>query len=523
MSDKKSESIVKSIKSIGTQEPVGWPRSPEAVAADLQRLGDPVEQPSRSAAAAVGVHELGLASAALAIRTGAITSESYAKKLLERAHGLSDLMSFITIDPNQVLEAARAADKARAAGKVSPLLGVPIGVKDSYMTRNLATTFGTKVLSKFNPEHDAAVVTTLTTAGAIVFGKNNLAEMSYSLTGFNAHHGQPKNPHRRANITGGSSSGAGAAVAAQIVPAALAGDTVGSIRVPASLCGVVGFKPTPGRWPDERIAPISSTLDAAGVMARSVEDCMLVDSIVSNTELPPQITQSDLRGVKFAFAPKQYLDGVDPHVERKFREALYRIKNAGAQLVEVDMGPDFSDIAERATWPIFFYETMCAVRGFLERNKIPATFEQIYEGLGTHTKGLWSKFVVPQGAGVILDATYRSVMTTDRLELQRRYRDIAFAQADALLFPTTPCAAPTFEEQWKFRVAGKDVSYLILSKNTYPTNCAGLPGISIPMGMTPDQLPLGIEIDAPAGHDRALLVLARRVESAIGEFAPPHM
>jgi mandelamide amidase len=120
-------------------------------------------------------------------------------------------------------------------------------------------------------------------AGAIVFGKNNLVEMSSGLTGFNEHHGQVKNPYNKAHITVGSSSGAGASVAARIIPAALGGDTVGSIRVPASLCGVVGYKPTPGRWPNDGVAPISHTLDTTGLLARSVEDCDLVDAVLTKS------------------------------------------------------------------------------------------------------------------------------------------------------------------------------------------------------------------------------------------------
>jgi Asp-tRNA(Asn)/Glu-tRNA(Gln) amidotransferase A subunit family amidase len=249
------------------------------------------------------VQELDLTSAAAAIRTGAMTSESYVTQLLDRAENLSDLNAFITIDRAGVLEAARAADKSRAAGRSAPLLGLPIGVKDSYMTRGIATSFGTSVLKNFTPDRDATVVATLKKAGGIVFGKNNLAEMSYGLTGINEHYGQVKNPHNRSHITGGSSSGAGASVAARIVPAALGGDTIGSIRVPASLCGVVGFKPTPGRWPSKGTAPISGTLDTTGVLARSVADCILLDTIVTHSASPKVKASAGLKGVRLAYAP----------------------------------------------------------------------------------------------------------------------------------------------------------------------------------------------------------------------------
>jgi Asp-tRNA(Asn)/Glu-tRNA(Gln) amidotransferase A subunit family amidase len=465
-------------------------------------------------------HDLGLAAAADAIRTGALTSEEYATRLLDRAHDHTELNSFITIDRDGVLESARAADRARSAGDVRPLLGVPIGVKDNYLTRGLTTTLGNRILDGYEPAHDAAAVATLKTAGAIVLGKNNLAEMSYGLTGLNPHFGQVRNPYNPAHITGGSSSGAGAAVAAGLVPAALAGDTIGSIRVPAALCGVVGFKPTPGRWSMAGVAPISGTLDTAGVMARSVGDCALIDSIITEATPLASAVPAELNGVRLAYAPGQYLAGIDSDVERLFRETLRRLEDAGAQIIELDLGADFSAIADSATWPIFFHETMPAIRDFLESDGIPVTFEEIYEGLGEHIKGRWTNLVLPGGARYFPDEAYNAAMTTARPELRRRFSS-AFAQADALIFPTTPCAAPKIENQWSFPVRGKEVADTFLTRNTHAANCAGLPGISIPMGLSPDRLPLGIELDMDAGRDRDLLELARRVESIIGPLAPP--
>ncbi|MFD9218146.1 amidase family protein, partial [Streptomyces sp. NPDC059544] len=189
--------------------------------------------------------ELGLAAAAAAIRDGDITSEAYSAALLRRARRYSELNSFITIDESAVLSAAEQADKVRAAGSRAPFLGVPIGVKDSYSTRDLPTTLGVRTLEGFTPAEDADVVGAIKNAGGIVFGKNNLVEMSWGLTGHNSRYGQVKNPYSAAHVPGGSSSGAGASVAARIVPAALGGDTVGSIRVPASLSGVGGGRPHP--------------------------------------------------------------------------------------------------------------------------------------------------------------------------------------------------------------------------------------------------------------------------------------
>ena len=466
------------------------------------------------------LHELGLAAAARAIGNGELSSEAYAGALLARARAHADLKSFITIDEDSVLEAARQADRSIRAGRRAPLLGVPLAVKDSYLTKGLTTTLGSSVLAGFKPARDAAAVAVLKDAGAIVFGKNNMVEMSFGLTGINTHHGQAKNPYDKAHVTGGSSSGAGASVAARIVPAALGGDTVGSIRVPAALCGVVGYKPTPGRWPTQGVAPISETLDAIGLLARNVEDCALVDGLLTRGSAPGPNAPAHLKGIKFAYAPGQHLAEVDAQVESAFRETLRKLRDAGAELVEIDLGGDFHALAARTTWPIFFHETMPAVREFLAANELPVSFEQIHAGLGDHVKSRWSHGVLTSGPGYFSEEKYLAALNTNRRALRQRFASIAFGPADVLLFPTAP-AAPRIDNQWKFQVAGKDVTDIFLSRNTHPSNAAGLPGISLPMALNPAGLPLGLELDAGAGRDLELLAVARRVELVIGRVPGP--
>jgi mandelamide amidase len=448
-----------------------------------------------------------------------MSAETYVGTLLERARAHAGLNAFITIDEAVVLEAARDADRSRQAGRRAPLLGVPLAVKDSYLTKGLTTTFGTSVLRTFTPMRDAPAVAAVKNAGAILFGKNNLVEMSYGLTGLNEHHGQVKNPYKPAHVTGGSSSGAGASVAARIVPAALGGDTVGSIRVPASLCGVVGYKPTPGRWPSSGVAPVSHVLDAIGLLARHVEDCELVDAVVTGAAVPGSDESGDLKDCRFAYAPRQHLLDVDDQVDGIFRETLRKLTDAGAKLVEVDLGSDFLALANRITWSIFFHDTMPAIREFLATNEVPVSFEEIFAALGERIREGWSRSVVPFGPNCISDEKYR-VAQNSRHELRRRLRT-AFEQTDALLFPTTPCAAPRIENQWNFHVAGQDVTDVFLSRNTHPSNSAGVPGISVPMGLNAEGLPLGLELDADAGGDRDLLALARRVERILGRVPAP--
>ncbi|MDH6522019.1 Asp-tRNA(Asn)/Glu-tRNA(Gln) amidotransferase A subunit family amidase [Streptomyces sp. SAI-135] len=465
---------------------------------------------------------LGVAEAAAAIRNGDITSAAYASALLRRARKNADLNSFITIDESAVLTAAQEADRARAAGSTAPLLGVPIGIKDSYATAGVRTTLGVSNLGNFVPEQDADVVVALRKAGGIVFGKNNLVEMSFGLTGHNSTYGQVKNPYSHAHVPGGSSSGSGAAVAARIVPASTGGDTVGSIRVPASLCGVVGYKPTNGRWPGGGVAPISHTLDTTGILTRSVEDAALLDQIVVRDTSAPPSPRSDLHGIRFAHAPRQYMRVIDPETAAHFTAALQRLRDAGADIVEIDLGDDFMDTANKMTWNFFFREMREAVTAFVARNDFPVTFDEIYSDIKPQLKSIWSQVVVPGGPGYLSDEGYESALTTERPHLQRRLGQVFTRDAaDALLFPTTPSPAPLIEQGARFTIAGHQVDDRFLAHNTIPTSGAGLPGISIPIGLSTDGLPIGLEIDAAQGADRNLFNIARRVETLFGALPAP--
>ncbi len=458
--------------------------------------------------------EFSLAQAVRAMNAGDFSAQTYAEALLQKAREQADLKAFITIDDEAVIAAASAADKARSAGASGPLLGVPLGVKDSYLTNGLRTTLGVSNLKDFVPDHDAGVVGAVKDAGAIVFGKNNLVEMSFGLTGDNSPFGQVKNPHTRERVSGGSSSGSAAAVAAGIVPAAFGGDTIGSIRVPASLCGVVGFKPTTGRWPRDGVAPISHALDTTGVFARSVEDCELIDQVVTGVSPSTTFGEGDLKGVRFAYASKQYLDVVDADVEARFYEVMRRLRDAGAEVVEIDLGDEFSTLANTTTWNLFFRETRDAIAGFLQENGVPTSFDEIYRDLKPGLKEVWKHLVLPTGAKWLTPDAYHNALTVDRPEIQRLFTE-AFENsgAEALILPTTPCPAPEIGKENEFLIAGKQVTFAALANNTIPASGAGLPGISIPMGKVSDSLPIGLEIDAPADRDRRLLTLARRVEA----------
>jgi mandelamide amidase len=183
----------------------------------------------------------------------------------------------------------------------------------------------------------------------------------------------------------------------------------------------VGFKPTTGRWPRYGVAPISHTLDTTGVFARSVEDCILVDQVVTGEQAAESSDGGyGLKGARLAFAPRQFLDLVDPEVGARFREVVRLLKNAGAEVVEIDLGDDFNALVQTATWGIFAHETMGAISEFLRRHDIPTTFKAIYEGLKPQLRQAWGHIVLPGGAGATSADAYQTALNVSRPEIQRR-------------------------------------------------------------------------------------------------------
>ena len=213
------------------------------------------------------LYELGVAGAAAAIRSGDITAENLADALLARAAANASLTAFITLDPDGVRAAARLADRRRASGaSLGPLHGVPLALKDNLDTADLPTSGGTPGLKGHRPKRNAAIVEALLAAGAIVLGKCNLHELAFGITNNNTTFGPARNPYAPDRIPGGSSGGTGVAVAARLAPGGVGTDTGGSVRVPAALCGIVGFRPSTGRWSQAGVVPISHTRDTPGPM-----------------------------------------------------------------------------------------------------------------------------------------------------------------------------------------------------------------------------------------------------------------
>src|SRR6201982_2361625 len=262
--------------------------------------------PCRVTAAGSNMTELSATAAVEAMRKGDTRAEDYARALLDRAQQLASLNAFRTLNREMVLEAARAADKARAAGRTLGMLhGLPVPVKDSVNTKDLPTSNGTRALRDFKAKDDAAVLKPLFAQGAILMGKTNLHELSYGWTSNNATFGPVRNPYDPEHVPGGSSGGSAAAVAARIAPLAIAEDTLGSIRVPASMCGLAGLRPTFGRYPDDGIMPLTvNKFDQVGPLARSVADLLMFDLAVSGER--GQVSKIPLEGARIGLAPEYW-------------------------------------------------------------------------------------------------------------------------------------------------------------------------------------------------------------------------
>jgi indoleacetamide hydrolase len=453
---------------------------------------------------------------------GELSCERYAQALLARCKAWHALNAFITLDPERVLEAARARDRERSAGTPpGPLFGLPIPVKDSVNTRDYPTTGGTPALRDFRPAADAPLVATLREAGAIVLGKTNLHELSYGWTSNNLAFGAVRNPYDLKRIPGGSSGGTGAAIGARLAPLGIAEDTEGSIRVPAAFCGVVGFRPTTGRYSTRACVPISPLFDQAGPHARSVGDVLLFDSVVTG-EAP--LPAGSLRGVRLGVVRDYYFAGLDPEVERISALALKKLERAGAVLVESGPLAQLAQLIDRVTDPVQNHDVRSALARYLKEYGAPVSFDELVAQASPDIRQVFKDYVLPGGANFISEAVYMDARDRYLPELKRLFRDyFARERVAALVFPAIRVPPPLIGEETTIEIAGRAVPFEdAVARNIAPGSTAGLPGLILPAGLTAKGLPVALEFDAPAGADRELLALGAALEAALGGVpAPP--
>jgi indoleacetamide hydrolase len=465
------------------------------------------------------VHDLGVAGAAAAIRAGEITAESLAEALLARAAAHAKLNAFITLQPDRVREAARQADQRRAAGAaMPPLHGVPLALKDNLDTADYPTTGGTPGLAGHQPKRNAAIVEALLGAGAITLGKCNLHELAYGITNNNAAHGPARNPYAPDRIPGASSGGTGVAVAARLAPGGIGTDTGGSVRIPAALCGIVGFRPTTGRWSQAGVVPISHTRDTPGPMTRSVADCALLDAVVTGQD--GAAAPAQLKGLRIGVPRRHFWENLDPELGRICEDVLPRLQSAGVELVVVDMSEEAALDAE-AGFPIALHETVADLNSYLAQHQLKFDFAQLAASTASpDVNGILQSLT---GAGAIPEPAYRKALQQRAAQqdaYRRHFRENGIA---AIIFPTTPAPAARIGEDETFMLNGHAMpTFVTFIRNTGPGSVAGIPGISLPAGVTPAGLPVGIELDGPHGSDRQLLAIAAAFEPLLPKVpAPP--
>ncbi|MFW3169323.1 amidase family protein [Geodermatophilus sp. CPCC 206100] len=434
-------------------------------------------------------------------RIAASSAAEVVDAALARAREIADLGAFTALTD-------------RAEGGAGPLAGVPLAVKDNLDTLDLPTTGGTPALRGSRPGRDQHAVARLRAAGAAVIGKTNLHELALGITSNNAAFGPVRNPHDPSRSAGGSSGGSAVAVATGVVPVALGTDTGGSVRVPAAHCGLVGLRPTVGRWGTGATVPISSTRDTAGVLATSVADAALVDELVTGE---PAAHLGD-RPLRLGVPRTGYYDDLHPDVAATAQRALDRLADAGAELVEVRVA-DAHELDAMCGFPIVFFEIARELPAYLATLPGPERRLTLADVLAQVASPDVRGALELAAGGSVTEEVYR-----ENLAVRERLR-ASYAAAlapedgprlDALVYPTVPLPAPPVGDDDTTELNGRQVPvFLTTIRNTGPGSTGGMPSISLPAGATATGLPIGVSLEALPGDDGVLLAVAGRVEPVL--------
>ena len=467
--------------------------------------------------------DLSATQAVVAMRQGDISAVDYATALLNRCETGKHLNAFITLDPERVLEAASAADKLRATGaKPGPLHGLPIPVKDSVNTKDYPTTGGTRALSNFYPERNAVLVDQLVSAGAIVMGKTTVHELSFGWTSNNQAFGAVRNPYDTSRIPGGSSGGTAAAITSGMAPLGIAEDTQGSIRVPAAMCGIYGFRPTTSRYSNTGVVPITPLFDQVGPHARSMADIALFDNVISGEplvkELPP------LQGVRLGVPKQFFFDSLDTEVARISSESLQKLAAAGAVLVEENV-PNLGELIALTTAQVQLYHVMPMLKQYLKDFNTGVTFDDLMQQASPDIQATFARYVLPGGEQVIPEADFIAARDQHLPALRKTLQDyFAASNLAGMIFPTAQIAAPPIGQDSEVLLNSETVPFeAVISRNISPGSTAGLPGLVIPADLNSNGLPVTLEIDGPEGSDRQLLGIGLAIEKVLGHLPPPNV
>ena len=484
-----------------------------------------------------GLADLTLAEARDGLRNKDFSALELAEAEIRAVEAARGLNAFITETPERALAQAKQSDARLAKGEGLALDGLPLAIKDLFCTEGTLTTAASHILDGFTPRYESTVTTKLWAAGAVMLGKTNLDEFAMGSSSSQSHYGPVENPWRQAGedrplVPGGSSGGSAAAVAARAGLGAIGTDTGGSIRQPASFCGVVGMKPTYGRCSRFGIVAFASSLDQAGPFARTVRDCAILlgtmagydprDSTSADIEVPDfeAALSGDVRGLKVGI-PKEYrVDGMGEEVEKLWRQGIDWLEGAGAETVEISLPHT------RYALPCYYILAPAEASANLARYdgvryglRVPGdSIDEMYENTRAEGFGQEVKRRVLIGTYVLSAGYYDAYYLKAQRVRTLISRDFtaAFEKADVILTPTTPSAAFAIGEKMDDPIA-----MYLNDVFTVPASLAGLPGISLPAGLSATGLPLGLQLIGRAFDEETVLRTAGVLEDAAAFDARP--
>lgn len=471
------------------------------------------------------------------LKSKEISSVELTESVFDRIESVEDKVNaYVTLNKEQALETAKAVDEKRANGEeLSPLAGIPMGIKDNISTKGLRTTCASKMLENYVPPFNATVMNKLNDAGAVITGKLNMDEYAMGSSTENSFFGATKNPFDLERIPGGSSGGSAAAVAAQEAIVSLGSDTGGSIRQPAAYCGVVGLKPTYGAVSRFGLVAFASSLDQIGPLGKSVEDVAMVQSIINGhdkmdatsayrdyTDLRANLN-SDVKGLKIGL-PKEYFgEGIDPEVKDKIHSAVKELEKQGAVVKEIELPS--TDYALSAYYIISSAEASSNLARF-DGVRYGYRAEN-YDGLidmyeRTRSEGFGDevKRRIMLGTFVLSSGFYDAYYGKAKL-LQRRISaefNNAFADVDVIVAPTVPTTAFKIGEN-----IGDPLKMYATDICTVTVNIAGLPAVSVPCGFDSKNLPVGLQLIGNKFTEQKLLNTAYAYEKIYGGFKMPNL
>ncbi len=480
---------------------------------------------------------LTLAAARDGLRKKDFSAVELAQAHVEAVAAARPLNAYITETPELALAAAKDSDGRLQKGGARALEGLPLGVKDLFCTEGVLTTAGSHILDGFTPTYESTVTAKLWNAGAVMVGKTNLDEFAMGSSNMTSHYGAVENPWRRAGdgrplVPGGSSGGSAAAVAARTCLGATGTDTGGSIRQPASFCGVVGLKPTYGRCSRLGIVAFASSLDQAGPIARTVRDCAILlrtmaghdpkDSTSAEIEVPDfeAALERDIRGLRVG-VPKEYrVEGMPDEIGKLWDQGVAWLEDAGAETAEISLPhtgyalPCYYILA-----PAEASSNLARYDGVRYGLRVAAgSVDEMYEGTRAEGFGAEVKRRVLIGTYVLSAGYYDAYYLKARRVRTLIARDFeqAFETVDVILTATAPSPAFAIGEKMD-----DPISMYLNDVFTVPASLAGLPGVSVPAGLSGDGLPLGLQLIGRAFDEETVLRAAAALERQAGFAAAP--